>query len=102
MKFNTMPKEIACELLTYIAEKEDFIKVCESLDNDITSTQVKALLREISRALQEELKAEQGDDYDPQKCKFLSNDAKKIISYLTPKEEKTLLKAFGLAEEQTK
>jgi hypothetical protein len=97
-----MPKEVACELLTYIAEKETFANVCKELGSDITDIQVKALLREVVRGLQEELKTEKGPEYDPTKCNFLSTDAKKIITYLSPKEEKTLLKAFGLAEDQTK
>lgn len=100
MKLNTMPKEVACELLTYVAEKGDFTNVCEGLGDDITVTQVKALLREVARGLQDELKTEKTETYDPQRCSYLSKDAKKIISYLSPKEEKTLLKAFGLTEDQ--
>lgn len=102
MKFNTMPKEVACELLTYIVEKEDFETVCSELDGDFSARSIKALLREIARNLQEELKNEKPEEYDPSKCKYLTSDAKKIITYLTPKEEKTLLKAFGLAEDQKK
>lgn len=100
MKLKTLPKEIACELLTYIAEKEDFTKVCESLGGEVTPADIKALLREMAGELQKELKTEFGDDYDFRKCKHLSKNVKKIISYLSPYEGKTLLKAFGLTEEK--
>jgi len=100
MKINTMPKEIACELLTYIADKENFETSCQGLGESVTSRDIKALLRELSAWLQAEIKEEKGETYDAQKCNYLSADAKKIISCLTPKEEKTLLKVFGFTEEK--
>lgn len=100
MKIETMPKEVACELLTYIAEKEGFDAVCESLGSDISAVEIKALLREIAVELQKELRAEKGKKYNVQKCKHLSSNTKKIISYLSPNEENILLKAFGLTEEK--
>ena len=100
MKIKTMPKEIACELLVFIAEKEEFAEAAEVLGSDIAVDEIKALLREIAGELQRELKVELGDQYDAQKCKVLSKDAKKILSFLSPGEEKKLLKAFGLVDDQ--
>lgn len=98
MKLKTMPKEIACELLTFIAEKEDFAAVCGELEGEMSANDIKALLREIAGEFQKELKVELGEQYNVKKCKHLSKDAKKIISYLSPHEETKLLKAFGLTE----
>lgn len=102
MKLNTMPKEVACELLAYIAEKEDFSAVCKSLGGEVSEEEISAMLREIAVELQKELRAELGDAYDVKKCNYLSKDAKKIISFLSPSEEKRLLKAFGLVEDTVK
>lgn len=100
MKLSTMPKEVACELLVYMAEKEDFKEVCESLGGDVSVVEIKALLREIAGELQKEIKTEGGGKYDVEKCRHLSDSTKKIISYLSPLEEKRLFKAFGLTEEK--
>lgn len=102
MKLNAMPKEVACELLAYIAEKEDFRAVCESLGGDISESEIKTLLREIAVELRKELRADEGEKYNVRKCRHLSKNAKKIISYLSPQEERTLLKAFGLVEDKGK
>lgn len=102
MKLNTMPKEFACELLTYVAEKTDFSDVSKALDGSVTDIQVRALLREIANNLQTELKEEKAENYDVRNCTFLTKDTKKVISFLSPKEEKTLLKVFGLLEENKK
>lgn len=98
MKINTMPKGVACELLAYIAENENFKAVLESLGDDISADEIKSLLREISFELQKELSAETGEQYDVKKCPHLSKNTKKIISYLSSHEENALLKAFGLVE----
>lgn len=98
MKLKTMPKEIACELLVYIAEKEDFSKVVKALDGEMSASEIKALLREIAAEFQNQVKIELSEEYDIAKCKHLSMDSKKVISYLSPNEEKKLLKAFGLAD----
>ena len=100
MKISTMPKEVAAELLAFIAENEDFENVCEELQGEYGVSEIKALLREITKELILELKCEKGDDYDFKKCTYLSKKSKKIISYLSPGEEKALLKAFGLTEEK--
>lgn len=102
MKITTVPKEFACELLTFIAEKEDFSEVCKVLDGEVSATEIKALLREIATELQKEAAVEGAEIYDVKKCKHLSRNSKKIISYLSPHEEKTLLKAFGLSEDKSK
>lgn len=100
MKLKTFPKEVACELLVYMAEKEDFSAVCESLGGEVSGNEVKALLREIAAQMQNELKVELGESYDVRKCKYLTDSSKEILSYLSPHEEKKLLKAFGLLEKK--
>lgn len=102
MKLNTMPKELAAELLTYIAEKEEFTTVCEGMNETISPMQIKALLRELAAYIQKEVSVEIEKPFNAKKCSYLSNEAKKIISYLTPKEERTLLKAFGLTQDKQK
>lgn len=99
MKINTMPKELACELLAYIAETVDFDDICKSIGEGIVTEEIKALLREIAEELRKEALAVGSEKYDVKKCEHLSKNAKEIISYLSPHEEKTLLKAFGLVED---
>lgn len=102
MKFNTMPKEVVPEMLAFIAEKGDFSEVCKELDGAFAESDIRALLREIANNLQGELKLEKVEPYSVSKCSYLSKDAKKIISFLSPREERTLLKAFGLVEDEKK
>lgn len=98
MKISTMSKEFACELLAYVAENDDFAKVCDSLGGEVTREEIAGLLREITVELQKEILADSGDPYNVKKCKHLTKDTKKILSYLSPMEEKKILKAFGLTE----
>lgn len=100
MKLNTMPKELACELLVYISEREDFDKVCESLGGEFPPERIKALLRELAAVLQAELKDEKRKNYNVKECSYLSKGSKKVISCLSPGEERTLLRVFGLVDEK--
>lgn len=102
MKLNTMPIEMAAELIAFVADKEDFCAAAEALKGSVSAEQIRALLREISRELLSEVKVDKGEEYDVEKCSFLSKDTKKIISCLSPREEKTLLKVFGFYEEVEK
>lgn len=99
MKIATMPKHTAAELLLFLAEHEEFSSVTKLLDEGVTAEEVRALFREFSKELLREAAMElKGKKYDVKKDAHLSPQAKNIISYLSPHEEKTLLEAFGLVD----
>ncbi len=99
MKISIMPKHTASELLLFIADHEDFSSSEKLLGNDITSEEIKALLREVSAGLMQESQKEgRQEKFDVKKDANLSKQTKNIISYLSSHEEKTLLEAFGLLE----
>ena len=98
MKLITIPKEVACELLVFIAERESFTEVLKKIGDEFSATEIKAMLREVAVGLQNELVEDGTGAYDVKKCKHLTKDSKKIISYLSPNEESKLLKTFGLVD----
>ncbi len=98
MKINTMPKETLAELLLFLADREEFPAVQELLSGGVAIAEVRTALQELALELRKEAQQENEVDYNPQKDSKLSKEAKTIISYLSPGEEKTLLKAFGLIE----
>lgn len=98
MELKNMPKETLAELLFFLAENEEFPSVREQLADGVTVEEVRAALRELAEGLLREAHAETGTQYNPQKDKRLSPEAKNIISYLSPGEEKSLLKAFGFVD----
>lgn len=91
-----MPKDTAAELLRYLSEHEDFKCVESIAGGDVSVEEVKAVLRELSDELSREALAEYKTAFDVKGSKTLSKDAKNIISCLSPREEKSLLSAFGL------
>ena len=102
MKLKTMPKEVAAELLVYVAEREEFKNVAASLEGEFSPQEIKALLREVAFELQKELQQEGRDVLEKGQASHLTDKTKKIISYLSPHEEKTLLSGFGLIESREK
>lgn len=98
MKIKTMPKETLAELLLFLAENEEFPAVERSLADGVTSAQVRSALRELALGLKQEAEQEGDSLYNPRKDTKLSKEAREIISYLSPTEEKALLTAFGLME----
>jgi hypothetical protein len=101
MDIKTMPKETASELLIFLAENEEFDSVNSKLtEGDLKVEEVRAVLREIGEALRRESNAERKEKYDVKSCQHLSKEAKRIISYLSPREEQTLLSAFGLIDKK--
>lgn len=98
MKIETMPKETLAELLLFLADHEEFTKVEELLNEAVTVAQAKAALREVAMGLMKEAAEEAASPYNALKDSALSKEAKTIISYLSPGEEKSLLSAFGLIE----
>lgn len=99
MKISIMPKHTAAELLLFLADHEEFSSVSKMLEGEIKSEEVCALLREISAGLLKESSKEVGDErFEVKGNTHLSPQTKNILSYLSPHEEETLLKAFGLVE----
>jgi len=98
MEIKTIPKDTLAELLFFLAENEEFGSVQKLLAEGVTVEEVRASLRELAEGLRKEAAAELANHYNAQKDTRLSKEAKTIISYLSPGEEKTLLMAFGLIE----
>ncbi|MBI4223597.1 MAG: hypothetical protein HY609_01580 [Deltaproteobacteria bacterium] len=98
MKIKTMPKETLAELLLFLAENEEFTAVEHQLLEGMSVAQVRAALRELAVGLRQEASEEGDSHYNPQKDSKLSSEAKEIISYLSPGEERALLQAFGLID----
>ena len=98
MEIKTMPKETLAELLFFLAENESFRSVQQLLAEGVAVEEVRAGLREVAEGLRREAAAELSSQYNAQKDARLTKEAKTIISYLSPGEEKTLLTAFGLLE----
>ncbi len=98
MDTHVMPKETLAELLFFLAENEEFGSVKKLLVDGFTIEEVRAALRELAEGLRKEASQEATHQYNAQKDIRLSKEAKDIISYLSPGEEKSLLTAFGLVE----
>ena len=99
MNITTMPKDTLSELLLFLSENEEFSSMSKLMGEGITSEEVRAALRELAVGLRQEAAAEAAKQaYDAKKDSHLSKDAKTIISYLSPGEERALLTAFGLLE----
>lgn len=98
MELKIMPKETVAELLFFLAEHEEFASIQEHLASGVGVEDVRSALKELAEVLRREAVLEADSQYNPQKDNKLSDEAKKIISYLSPGEEKTLLTAFGFIE----
>lgn len=99
IKVTTMPKETLIELLHFLAENEKFTSVENRLIGGVTLEEVRAVFRELARELTHEMCEDLNKDIAEVKSgRTLSRKTKEIISYLSPTEEKTLLRAFGFVE----
>lgn len=88
------------ELLRYLCDHEEFLSIEKLLGGDVSAGEAKAVLRELSTELAKEAASEAKTSYDVKGCKNLSKSSKNIISSLSPREEKSLLTAFGLIEKK--
>ncbi len=96
IKISTMPKETLVELLLYLAENEKFPSVSKELKGGVTVDEVKDVLRELAMGLAREEQVEKGEGtIDMLKQAGASAKARKIMSALSAREEKTILNAFG-------
>jgi hypothetical protein len=102
MNLKSMPKDVAAEILSYLAENEDFDSIEKLAGGDISIAEVRALLRDISSSLVAIAASENKDAFNAKNSRDLSKISKDIISSLSPREERQLLSTFGLIDKQTK
>ncbi|MBI2092252.1 MAG: hypothetical protein HYY43_06840 [Deltaproteobacteria bacterium] len=102
MNLKNMPKDIAAEILGYLAENEEFESIEKLAGGDVSIAEVRALLREISGLLAAEAASENKNAFNAKNSRDLSKISKDIISSLSPREERQLLSTFGLIDKQTK
>lgn len=94
MKFKNVTKEAVCELLFYLAEKEDFssIKKLKGFNQE----EVAEIIRELAIQLKNQV-ADEGPNQKANSEEFnLSPKALSLISCLSPREELLLFKSFKL------
>lgn len=96
IKISTMPKETLVELLFYLAENESFPSVSRDLSGGVTVDEVRQVLRELAVGLaREDSSHENESTADMLKKAGVSPKARKIMSALSEREEKTILHVFG-------
>ena len=96
IELTTMPMEAAAEVLLFLAEREDFTAIQSVLAGELTLEEVRAMLRELAMQLRKVSAATpvpMGEG-----GKLLNKRVHKLMTCLSPHEEKTLLRAFGLIE----
>lgn len=101
MKIKSMPKEVLSEILLYLADYERMGGLEQTLQGSVAMLDVRTAFREIAVQLREEIVQEQQSMgvVDSSKIGHLSQETRKILSSLSPREEKILLRVFGLLEE---
>ncbi len=99
MKITSLSKEVLSEVLLYLADYERL----ESLEGVVSCSiqDVRSALRELAVQLREELTKEYQSSaiVDSGKIANLSGSTKRVLAGLSPREEKTLLRLFGLVDE---
>ena len=93
----TMPKTVSAELLEFLADHEEFESSISLLEGEVTTVQVRGLLRELAVELRREAIAET-TRYDAKADAYLRRRSKQLLGCLSPLEEQTLLKTFGITE----
>lgn len=94
MKFSKFSGETIAELLVYLADNEEFTSL-----NGIKSFEkqdVKQVFVELAKKLQEEAEAEPVMRKSQVTQKQWGQNTSKVISELSPNEEKELLKSFKI------
>ncbi|MFH1874769.1 MAG: hypothetical protein ABH859_06265 [Pseudomonadota bacterium] len=98
MKISNMPKQFAAELLLFLAEHEEFDCVAQ-LGDAVETEEIRALLREISSGLMEEIQQElKTKKVTAKDHAYISKQAKAVLANLSPHEENSLLEIFGVTE----
>lgn len=102
MEFKILPQEILIELLHFLAENEDFDCVEKMLGDNITPAVAGSALRELAEQLQMDLASKESvTKFDDVKSSGLSPEARRILTSLSPREERRLYRALGLVEKKT-
>ncbi|OGQ08817.1 MAG: hypothetical protein A3G32_06585 [Deltaproteobacteria bacterium RIFCSPLOWO2_12_FULL_40_28] len=93
-KLNTLENEVGGELLSFLAEHEEFISAKKA---GFSSDEVKAFLVELSQVLKDQGKEEiPGQPRPKYEDLELSPKALSLISCLSPREELLLFRSFKL------
>lgn len=92
-----MPKAVSAALLEFLAEHENFEASTALLGGDVTTAQIRGLFREIALELRREATSET-TRYDAKADEYLKRRSKQLLECLSPLEEQTLLKTFGVTE----
>lgn len=95
MKIQSLPKEVLVELIHYLADYERFEGLESILGGDFPMEDARAALRELAVQLRLEFDEEREETSVGVSPQYLSVPSKKLLSALSPREEKKLLKAFG-------
>lgn len=90
MKLKRYSKAEAIEILTYLADEDPFLSLRQA--RDIKVDQVRELLKELAQHLETEVDPDQTDF----EHEGISTQAKQILSTLSPREERLLVKSFKL------
>ena len=98
MKIVSLPKDVLAELLRYLADHPALDDLSHALGGDFPSDSARAALREVAVQLIGQFEAEQEQSNPAVDPAILSSQTRKILSSLTPKDEKHLLKTFGLLD----
>lgn len=101
MKLKTLPKETIAEILHFIADTESFEETQKILGDSLEVGDLRRALREIGDHLRREAVQEKAaaPSFDVQSNDYLSPQARQLLSCLTPREERIVLKAFGFLEQ---
>lgn len=98
IELTTMPMEAAAEILTFLAERESFDATQNALAGQIELEEVRAMLREVALQLRKISAATPSGLGDA--AKHFTTRVKKLMPNLSPHEEKTLLRVFGLIDKR--
>ncbi len=98
MKIVSLPKDVLAELLRYLADQPVPDDLGHAMGGDFSPESGRAALRELAVQLAAEFEAERERSNPAVDPEILSSQTRKILSSLTPKDEKSLLKTFGLLD----
>lgn len=100
MKLKSVPKELFVEVLDYIADYEHLHGLNEILDEEHTILDVRSALREMALQLRKEVETEkeQKSLTEYRKDERLSDQVRRLLSILSPGDERRLLGRFGLLD----
>lgn len=100
MDLKSMPLDAAAEVIHFLSEHGDFDRLIATVGEDLSASDVRSMLRELAiemrRIVAATTPASSGIDKHP----HVSRRAKKMITSLSSREEKTLLTAFGILEKR--